>query len=133
VLLGYKQEIIIALSGCFANLLLAALAFAVSSAGFYPEFFRAICFFSLLVLCFNLLPAGPLDGGRALEAFLCARIEYARAQTIINVLSAVVIVPLAAAGYWLVASTGFNISLMLAAGYLAFMLVFKDKLISGGR
>lgn len=78
-LLSYRREVLLFLSGPAVNLLSAASVLLLPPCtGFRPF---AAC--SLLLGGYNLLPAVPLDGGRALSAFLSARLPaQAAARTV---------------------------------------------------
>lgn len=124
--LSYGQEVALALAGSAANFLTCVPAFILYAEGIFPGQTGAVFVFSLVLGCFSLLPIGSLDGGRALEAALCRHLSVASAQRTVDIISAVLIVPLAAAGIYLVMLTGYNISLIAAAVYLGAALVIKS-------
>ena len=71
--LSFKDEIAVAMAGPICNFLTAAGFSALW--WFYPETYAytdTACFLSLSVALVNLLPAYPLDGGRALKSGLTA-------------------------------------------------------------
>jgi stage IV sporulation protein FB len=127
--LSYRQELAISLSGCASNLLFCLLSLVFYRAGILKGQMQALFFMNMCLCVFNLLPIGPLDGGRALEAALCGHIQPAAARNIVNAVSVVFIVPLTFLGVYLLAVTGYNFSLLLAAVYLAASLFFKGKLL----
>ncbi len=87
-----RQELWVALAGPAVNLVIALICFAVlvlttedvpvvsldSATGFLGRFTAV----NLALAIFNLLPAFPMDGGRALRAILAERIDYVRATEI---------------------------------------------------
>jgi Zn-dependent protease len=85
-----SQELLIALAGPLVNLVLAALLFglltasghAVALAATSPArapFLTKLLWANASLFVFNLLPAFPMDGGRALRAVLAMRMDHARA------------------------------------------------------
>ncbi len=76
---------------------------------------------------FNLLPIAGLDGGEALYSVLCRYFSENKAHTASLVLSAVVLLPLAAVGFYLLLVTGYNFSLLVLCLYLILLLIFKEK------
>jgi stage IV sporulation protein FB len=127
--ISYRQEFYIALAGCTSNMIFAIIALLFYKAGVWANRMQALYFMNLCLCAFNLLPIGPLDGGRALEAALCARLHYTAAHHIVSAVSAVFVVPLTFLGVYLLAQTGYNFSLLLAAAYLAASLVLKGRLL----
>lgn len=123
--LSYRQEIALALAGSTANFVTCIPACAFYAAGIFKFQTGVIIAFSILLGGFNLLPIGSLDGGRALEALLCSKTNCITAEKTVNILSAVLIIPLATAGVYMICKTGYNFSLLIASVYLALSLVFK--------
>ena len=84
------QELWVALAGPAVNVVLAALIFGwlQASGDWEPmtrlavargSFLERVMMVNVVLVAFNLLPAFPMDGGRALRALLAMRIDYARA------------------------------------------------------
>jgi stage IV sporulation protein FB len=128
--LSYGQEIAVALAGGTANFITCIPAYILFHNKLFPGQSGAIFAFSLLLGIFNLLPIGSLDGGRALEAALCRKMSCGLAGKIVNIVSAIFIVPLTAAGVYVIIQTGYNISLIVAVIYLAAALVIKNGFIA---
>jgi Zn-dependent protease/CBS domain-containing protein len=82
-------EILVAITGPFASLVIAGIFYALSYAlsgtadSMPAEFMQWLCFFNIMIALFNLIPAFPLDGGRGLRAILQFAMEnYIRATRI---------------------------------------------------
>ncbi len=85
-----RQELVVALAGPAVNLVIAAALFGFlhlwtgSSPGAPTDLWEGPLLERLLwvnaaILVFNLIPAFPMDGGRALRALLATRLSYVRA------------------------------------------------------
>jgi stage IV sporulation protein FB len=83
-----RQELAISLAGPAVNLVIGgAIVLALGGLPPHPEmelanfgraFWTHLAFANLALALFNLLPAFPMDGGRALRAVLSAKLGYAR-------------------------------------------------------
>jgi len=133
VALSYSQETALDLSGSAANFVTCVPSALLYSSGIFPGQTGAIFAFSLMLGCFNLLPISSLDGGRALESALCRKTSCDKAEKIVGIISSVLIIPLAAAGIYVVILTGYNISLIAVAVYLAASLFLKNGFITPSR
>ncbi|MEG6572383.1 hypothetical protein V6C21_07695 [[Clostridium] cellulosi] len=123
---SYRQEILLALAGCAANLLACIPLYVLYKFGIGGKFTGTLLLFNLLLGGFNLMPVVSLDGGRALESYLCLKTNYQKAERIIMILSLIFLIPTAAAGFYIVMQTGYNISLAAAAVYIFVALVIKS-------
>ena len=115
------RELAVALAGVAANLAVAA--------GFYFFVFpslRAMLFtaVNLAVALFNLAPIADLDGGQALRLLLEQRASFLLAQRLSRVISFLLLVPLFAAGVFLVLRDPGQFSLLLVCLYLAGRVLF---------
>ena len=84
------QELRVALAGPAVNVVIAALLFLwLQATGAWQPiealtvarggFIERVMLANVFLMAFNLLPAFPMDGGRALRAVLATRMEYTRA------------------------------------------------------
>ena len=88
-----RQELVVALAGPAVNLAIAAVLW-VGLEGFNAwdteaemsalagPFAQRLLAVNLFIMAFNLLPAFPMDGGRALRALLATRMEYVAATQV---------------------------------------------------
>lgn len=116
---GYRQDILISLAGPIANLALF-LCFAAFR-GMQSKWAEA----NLILCAFNLLPIEPLDGGQALLSFLCIHAQPEAAERTSGLLSFGVLLPLAAAGFYVLLRSRWNFTLLAAACYLTAYLLMK--------
>ena len=105
--LGYGWDCLAALSGPGCNLLLALLCCR-------PPWGRLFAGLNLALGCFNLLPVGRLDGGRALYAGLAAVLGPGAAGAVCRLVEGVAGTALLAAGVCFFC-LGRNVTLLLVA------------------
>lgn len=115
--IGYWGEIVLALSGPFANFV---LAYGASVWGVYAanETLFLLAGVSMGAALFNLLPIYQLDGGRAIYCFLALVLDSEQAWRGVCVLSCGTILLLLALGVWLFLWSGWNFTLLAAAVWL---------------
>lgn len=114
-LVGYRRALLISAAGPLINGLAAAVLFLCGRP------MTGAVHLALGVL--NLLPAAALDGGEILQAALGLMGQEHRAFGIRRVLSALILLPLAALAAFLALSGG-NVTLLLVSGYLALLVFF---------
>lgn len=113
---SYGEECLVAAAGPLASFLLAVAAAA------WGRHFGGVDAFlltglSLALGLFNLLPAGPLDGGRIVLAAVSRLAGPDAGVRLCGVLTKVLAGALAAAGLWALKISG-NFTLLLCAGWL---------------
>ena len=109
--LSYGRECLAALAGPAVNLLLALLLCRLPGG-------ELAAGLNLVLACFNLLPVGRLDGGRALGCFLAWRLGPEAAWRLGRRLDRLLVGGLLAAGI-LLARVGNSVTLLLTALWLA--------------
>lgn len=122
--LSYGRETAVALAGPAANLLWAA-GISLANRGWQAPMLHLFCGCHLALALFNLLPALPLDGGRALSCLLCSRWPQ-RGEGIVRIVSGGIALALLGAGTALLAQR--KNPTLLAAGLLIFAQVVGNPL-----
>lgn len=120
-----NEEIIIALSGPFINLILIFLSCFVYT---FLKNEKLLTFASvnIILMVFNLLPIKSLDGGRALFFLLAKNYDISFCKYIVNFFSIFFIIITFAWGIYVFAFTGYNFSIIIIAIFLLISL-FNDK------
>ncbi len=114
-MLGYKQEIAVALAGPLASffMFIVFLPFALKN-----EYTMFCAFSNLIIFIINILPVFPLDGGRALYFFMCERVLPFTASKITKCITVIFLLPLFILSVIILIKTGYNLTLMLICLYL---------------
>ena len=113
--LSYQGELFAALMGPCVNLLLAAVLCRVPG-GAVPAGMN------LVLGCFNLLPAGGLDGGRALRCLACLALGWMWGERLHLWVSVCLCLGVCGASLWL-AGRGGNLTLTVVAAWLFFSIL----------
>lgn len=111
---SYASDMLMALAGPFVNLILVALC-TVAARFWQGQDLYYFCGVNLLLAFFNLVPAAPLDGGRAVRALLLALMGPDRGEKLAHIVSLLAGWGLMAAGVALLCFTRRNASLLFAA------------------
>ena len=124
-LTAYKTDIMIALSGPFANLTVSgALLFAIKLNGY-----NSILFFSflanILYAAVNLFPVKNLDGGKAVEIFLKIILPENYSHIAFSAVSAIFLGILSVLAFFVMMVTGYNFTLILLCCYLFYTIHFS--------
>lgn len=126
--LNSKREIAVALSGCGANLITVIICETLRFFSIFPGKCAVMSAFSIVIGGMNLLPIGSLDGSRVLEIILLNKLTPDKVDLILNITSAVFLIPLASLCILLFLKGTYNISLIAVAAYLtAFLFIKNDK------
>ena len=126
--ISYKKEIMIAVGGPLMNFFLASCALTLSSFNVFQHELIVFAIFSFAVAIFNLLPIGPLDGGRILTSIFCIKYDAIKADRIIKAISIILLSPLIVLGFYVLIWSKHNVTMLIAAIYLLITVLFKDKM-----
>lgn len=124
--LSYRQETLLALGGIFANLLLCGVMNVLHCLQIWRNQAQAVFSMSLFLALFNALPIGSLDGGRALEALVCMHSTPQWAEKILQICSAVLLIPAGIYAFWLLIHVH-NVTLLAAVVYLMVSLIWHGN------
>ena len=117
--LSYRQNRIVSLAGPLVNLI--TFLVLTATGGIKAAMVHAVLAF------FNLLPVESRDGGQALYCSLAMYMDAARAEQVVTAVSVFTVLPLAAAGFYILIVSGYNFSLLAVCLYLCLLLLFKRK------
>lgn len=124
--LNPTHEIIISLAGPIVNIIIATAYIALDSSlpiEGHEHFIRA----NLMLACFNILPALPLDGGRATRAILSREIGLKKATQIMSRGGIVLSIFLIASGVYGILNGIFNITIFFIAAFLIYSSIKEKK------
>ena len=113
------ESMIISLSGPAVN----AASFAII---YFTVGMTSAAIVHLTLAVFNLLPVESLDGGQALFHLLTIFTKEKTASRTVTVVSVIVLLPLAAAGFYILIKSGYNFTLLAVSIYLCLLLILRQ-------
>lgn len=122
--LSYTREAVCAFAGPAANFVSALMMLALGVR------FAKLERFALLdagIGIFNMLPIEPMDGGLALRSLLLWRFDERSAERVLNILTAVLLVPLTVCGVFLLVKSGGNFTLLAVSIYIVLYMLMKKR------
>lgn len=120
--IGYGRDVIVALAGPAANLLAAGLLVLCNSVRTTEALYLAIGV-QVLLAGFNLLPALPMDGGRALQALASRYWGVEQGAQLMLLTTALVAAGLLGAGIYACKAPWHNPTLLITGGLLTVGLI----------
>lgn len=121
-----KQELVVVLAGVAMNFI-SAVIFYILYILSDMMFFKNLFLSSLTLGFFNLLPVDTLDGGQALFLILSSKLTLQRAELILNIVSFVILIPVACIGFLVLLQSKYNFTLLLTALYLIAIILLKRR------
>ncbi len=122
---SYTQDIIITLAGVAFNFftsVLSYLLYLMFSAELFFDF--ALC--NVCIGTFNLLPVKTFDGGQLLYNFLLRKLSAGTSDKIINIITMLIVIPLATVAFYVLLTSKFNYTLLIVAIYAISIIISKE-------
>ncbi len=119
--MGYGKNLLVSLAGPAVNAVCCLVLWIGGAVGSVPFMVHST------MTLMNLLPVEPLDGGQALFCALAPHMDEPKAARVLLVVSVLTVLPLAAAGFYVLLRSGYNFSLLAVCVYLILLLLFKRK------
>ena len=123
--LGYGRDALIALGGPLANLIAAGILMAVCRFQTGEAIYLSIGI-QVLLAGFNLLPALPMDGGRALRALVSCHCGLDRGEQVLQITTALVSAMMMGVGLYACKAPWHNPTLLMTA-FLLLAGLLKQK------
>lgn len=122
---SFIQNILIIFFGPFSNFICFILFYLLYLTG--NDFFIYPAAANLSVGLFNILPVMSLDGGQLLYLVLCRFFSESISQRVVNVITFIIIFPLAFFGFILLFNSKYNFSLLIVCIYLVLSLLCRNN------
>lgn len=122
---SFIQNFLIIFFGPFANFICFILFYLLYLIG--NDYFLYFAAANFSVGLFNILPVMSLDGGQLLYLILSRFFSDTGSQRIVNVITFIIIFPLATFGFILLFNSKYNFSLLIVCIYLVFSLICRNN------
>lgn len=121
---SYNDDVYILIMGPCLNFAVAMLILV-----FYIAFGGKSLYIAMLenlfIGAFNMLPIEVLDGGQILFSLFCSKMDVKKSAKIVEIVSFVVLLPIAVAGFYILLISKYNFSLLMLSLYLMALLLLK--------
>lgn len=122
---NFFQDTIITIAGIAFNLITSILCFVIYKR-FNSEALLDFCICNLCIGVFNFLPVKTFDGGQLLSILLSRKFSTRTTDFFINILTALVVIPVAVASFYVLLASKFNYTLLIIAMYAIFIIISKE-------
>lgn len=123
-ILDYRSEALCSVAGPAANFICAAAAFLCADSS---NFIRSFALLNVGVGVFNLLPVEPMDGAGVIRSLLLLHCDEEKTERAMNIMTAVLLLPLTVCGTALLLRSGGNFTLLAVSVYIALYLILKKR------
>lgn len=121
---NYKNDVFTLLGGSIANFLTALFLWILYYI-FKDQSILMLISENLILGFFNILPIESLDGGQILYIFLSNKMQNDKAIVFLDVISFIILLPLAVIGFYMLLKSKYNFSLLLISCYLISVILIK--------
>lgn len=125
-LCSYSSSMFIVIAGVLVNFALCCISYCFWITT-QLQFFQIFSLVNLFTGLFNLLPVSNLDGGQALFLLLQRKFSEKTTDSIIDILTVLLILPTAILGFIVLFRSKYNFSLLIISFYLLLALVLKKS------
>lgn len=122
---GYREDAAIICAGPLVNITLWAALYVLYRITGY-EWAYTCSMINAALGVFNLLPIETTDGGQLMRIFLYKRLQPNTADRVMLVLSVLLILPIACAGFCMLLDSRYNYTMLTAAMYLIAAIISKN-------
>ena len=121
-----KAEFIITLAGVTVNFILVTISYFLMNIS-ENSYIQMIFDTNFTLGLFNSLPIDSLDGGQALFILLSMKFSPFTSMKILDIISFVILIPVAVMGFLVLLQSKYNFTLLLTALYLISILLLKNR------
>jgi stage IV sporulation protein FB len=120
-----KEELLVILAGPLQHIWLTGLAYLLYEANLLSlQNLELFMYHNLLILCFNLLPIWPLDGGKLLFLFFSLKMSFSKAHRLTIISSSIILAILATIAFTI---EPYQLNLWVIFSFLLFSLYTEWK------
>lgn len=119
------QNLFIIFLGPFFNFICFILFYLLYLKGVNSLF--ALAAANLTVGLFNAMPVMSLDGGQFVYLLLCAKVTPKMAEKVVDIMTFIILLPLAFLGFVVLFHSKYNFSLLFVCVYIVFSLIFRGN------